>query len=163
MTPLNQIAFIKDSLVDLGYHEPYGTVVSDYEFVIDKGRKGHADLIAFANPRRCDISTSCIAVKQLADDGDKWKTLRELRYIGAPLALLALIDKVEFWPVISADQKAPEQPHEVLYYNRLTEYFNRYSSQLSPESLFYAKTKSKQLSFFHIDFNLGEEMVSNLE
>ncbi len=145
----SQLDVLKGHLIDLGYCGSTGKVIDNYQFAATKGQIGHADLLAFADEWRCDISTACIAVRQCSNGNDKQAMLQELSYVGAPIALFALPQSVEIWPV-RADSKVECHPKEQLPYETLTEYFGRYRRELSPRALLNAKRGERQLTFFDI-------------
>jgi type I restriction-modification system DNA methylase subunit len=146
----SQLDVLEKHLYNLGYCGSDGAVVRSYEFAANEGQVGCADLLAFADARRWDISTACIAVQQWPNGHDKLTVLRQLSYIGAPIALFALPDFVEIWPV-RADSEVVRSPQESLSYEKLLGYFNQRRKELSPRSLLNAKRGEWQLSFFDID------------
>lgn len=151
-----QLNALESNLLHLGYSGSGGKVIRDYKFATTARRLGRADLIAFADSRRHDISTACIAVKQLFD-GDKFSVLRQLSYVGAPIAILALSDSVELWPVVHADSTSNQLAPRIiatLQYDEVGKYFDAYKAELSPRSLLDAKRSGRQFSFFSIDPSL---------
>jgi len=149
----SQLGVLEKHLRDLGYRDSDGTVIRDYEFASSESQVSRADLLAFADARRWDISTACIAVQQWPNGHDKLTALRQLSYIGAPIALFALPDFVEIWPVC-ADSEVVRGPQESLPYENLPGYFDQRGKELSPRSLLNAKRGERQLSFFDIDSSL---------
>lgn len=147
-----QLNALKKHLHNLGYCDSDGTVIQNYEFVASEGRVERADLLAFADARRWDISTACIAVQQWPNGHDKLTVLRELSYVGAPIAMFALPEYVEIWPVRADSKVVPYPP--LLPYEDLAEYFNQHRGELSPRSLLDAKRGERQLSFFDVDPSL---------
>lgn len=79
--------------------------------------------------------------------------LKKLSYAGAPVALFALDDHVEIWPVVSESSIQPEGP-ERLTYKKLPNYFRQHKEELAPRSLLNAKQGSRQLSFIDVDSSL---------
>lgn len=148
-----QINILQSQLHSLGYSGCRGSVVSHYPFATPKGI-ATATLLAFADPHIRDISTSCVAVQEWPNGGDKQATLLMLSYVGVPSALFALPDQVEFWS-ISRPGSEPFLFHTSSYESDvLTEYFSRSGRQLSPESLLKAKKGTRQLSLFELDRSL---------
>jgi type I restriction-modification system DNA methylase subunit len=149
-----QMNTLESNLISLGYTGSAGKVIHGYKFATTEKRLGQADLIAFADSRLHDISTACIAVKGWRNQDDKSAILRQLSYVGAPIALLAMQDNVELWPVVRADE-IKSQPlgraTASLAYEELEAYFTRHKTELSPRSLLNAKREGHQLSFLSID------------
>jgi hypothetical protein len=58
---------IRQSLNDLGYQNPSGAIIPDYNYVAHKdGKKVRiVDFVAFGDAQIFDISTSCIAVNEV--------------------------------------------------------------------------------------------------
>lgn len=135
----------------LGYRGSDGAVIHGYEFAAGDGL-GHAELLAFADSRRHDLSTACIAVKGWPNGHDKGAVLKQLSYVGAPIAMFALPSHMEVWPV-HTDSGRVGQAQRVPY-QELGMYFNLRARDLSPRSLLDAKRGVKQLSFFDIDQSL---------
>src|SRR3989442_10043276 len=150
-----QLSIVKQSLRNLGYREPNGAVIEDYQFVANDGRLGHADLIAFGDMQLYDLGTACIAVNQWPNGHNKLSVLKDFTYVGVPIALFALSDHVEIWPV-STISEYTTQKRETLSYEELPEYFNTRGRELSPRSLLSAKKGERQLSLFDIDPSLIE-------
>ena len=149
----SQLDMVRQSLYNLGYHEPNGAIISDYNFILADGKSSRVDLMAFGDTQLCDIGTACIAVKEWPNGHDKLLTLKELTYVGSPIALFASPDHVEIWPVRTKFEYTLQQP-ESLPYEDLPEYFNKRGRELSPRSLLSAKRGERQLSFFDIDSSL---------
>lgn len=146
-----QVMGLRDQLASLGYQGETGAVIPNYEFVGEKGRKHQVDLIAFADSRRHDISTACIVVYACPNGESKNEILRQLSYIGAPLAWFAYPDYVEFWPIVVPDKDLLTKPLDTIPYDALPTYFSRYERELSPLSLLNAKKKPQQLTWFDVD------------
>jgi hypothetical protein len=148
-----QLGILQQHLLNLGYREPTGTIIPNYEFIASEKRIGRADLLAFADVRRWDISTSCIAVQQWPNGDGKLAALKKLSYIGAPIALFVLPDRVEVWPV-RVNPETLHGPYETLAYGELARYFGQHTRELSPHSLLSAKRGVRQLSFLDVDPSL---------
>jgi hypothetical protein len=138
----HQLDVLERHLLDLGYRDSDGKVIRDYGFAASEGQVGCADLLAFADARRWDISTACIAVQQCPNGHDKPAALRQLSYVGAPIALFALPDLVEIWPV-RTDPVA--RPKDRLSYQELEGYFQQHVGEMSPRSLLNATRRWKPL------------------
>jgi len=143
---------LEKHLHGLGYRDSAGAVVRNYAFAASAGQVGHADLLTFADAQRWDISTACIAVRQWPNGRDKLAALKQLSYVGAPIAMFALPEYVEIWPVRADSKVVPYPP--LLPYEDLAEYFNQHRGELSPRSLLDAKRGERQLSFFDVDPSL---------
>lgn len=113
----------------------------------------HVDLIAFADVQHFDISTACIAVELKLSKQNHLAILEKLSYAGAPIALFALTNHVEVWPVVSPGSQLPEAPQR-LSYKQLPNYFRQHKEELSPRSLLNAKQGGRQLSFIDVDSSL---------
>ncbi len=148
-----QLEIVKHNLSTVGYQEPNGAIIPDYKFVSVDGKLGSADLLAFGDAQRHDISTACIAVKGWPNGHDKFLALKELSYVGSPIALLVTPNHVEVWPVRTKPGSTPQQL-KVLPYEELPGYFNEHAYELSPRSLLSAKRGERQLSFLDIDPSL---------
>lgn len=148
----SQINAIEYQLIQVGYHEPNGAVVHDYEFLIGNGETRKADLIAFANPRRHDISTACIAVTLSPNGHTPYNVLEELSYVGAPLAIIAHKEHVEVLPVLASNNPYDySKKSEEVKYEDLAVYVNQHRNELSPRQVLNAKRGNWQPSFYYFD------------
>jgi hypothetical protein len=147
----NTVDVLEKCLRDLGYRDSGGAVIRDYKFAVSDGQ-GCADLLAFADPRQHDISTACIAVQDWPNGHNKKAALRQLSYVGAPIALFTLPERVEIWSV----QSDPSQItlEDGVSYQSLDTYFHKHARDLSPKSVLGAKRGGRQLSFFEVDPSL---------
>lgn len=149
-----QLKTVERHLTEIGYSKPTGSTVLNYEFIVDRNEQPwKTDLMAFGDPQRFDISTSCIAVQWWPNGGDKSVALQSLRHIGAPIALFATPDQVEIWSV-SSESETIRQPKEAWSYDRLSGYFSDHKRDLAPHSVLQAKKGERQLTFFDIDSSL---------
>lgn len=146
---------VEGQLTQIGYSEPIGATVREYDYLTGTAGRQHVDLIAFADSRHFDISTACIAVELCPDKQNLLAMLEKLSYVGAPIALFALADHVEVWPVVSPDSQRPEAPERISYKN-LPNYFRQHKDELAPRSLLNAKQGGRQLSFIDVDSSLEE-------
>ena len=144
---------LEEQLKQVGYSGSSGATVRQYDYLTETAGKQRADLVAFGNSRHFDISTACVAVELWTGERDRQFELEKLRYVGAPIALLASTDYVEVWPVVSPGSRLPERP-ERLTYGRLQNYFHQHKEELAPRSLLNAKQGGRQLSFMDIDSSL---------
>lgn len=149
----HQIQTIGGYLSDIGYRKPTGSTVLNYDFNVERGRSWTTDLLAFGDPRRFDISTSCIAVQWWPNGGDKIAALHNLRHIGTPLALFATPNHVEIWPV-SSELADTLHPRAIQPYDGLSQYFSQHKRDLAPNSILLAKKGERQLTFFDVDPSL---------
>ncbi len=145
---------LEQSLERIGYRNPYGAVIREYDYSAAAGGKRRVDLMAFADSQRFDISTACIAFEEHAEGQDRLELLSELRYVGVPIALLASPNFVEVWPVTTSDSAHKAKSPERLPYKRLQKYLDHHKNDLSPRSLMSAKRGDRQLSFIDIDPSL---------
>lgn len=153
----SQVEVVNQQLTELGYREPTGAVVRDYDFPATHGVMGRADLLACADSRQHDIGTSCIAVRAWANGADKDAALRILSYVGAPIALLAHPQWVELWSLVPAESPETPELKATLPYDRLPEYFQTPPGrELAPRSLLAAKRGERQLTFFDIGPELAD-------
>lgn len=150
-----QLDIVKQSLHDLGYYEPNGAVIHNYEFITNNGQLGYADLIAFGDTQLYDIDTACIVVNQWHNGHSKISAIKDITYIGAPIALFVLPDHIEIWPVNTKIENVfPQQ--KIVSYEDLPQYLSSQGRELSPKSLLNAKKGGRQLSLFDIDPSLTE-------
>lgn len=149
---MEMIRALKGHLKVLGYEKPSGALLHNYDYTTEKG-KNKVDLLAFGDPNKHDISTSCIAVKLWPNGGNKQKELSHIAYTGAPISLFVSDKHVEFWPV---NTKTPSRNPDKVTHNNLNNYINKRANDLSPESLISAKRGKRQLSFFDIDPSLEQ-------
>lgn len=144
---------IEGELKRVGYSEPIGATVREYDYLTETAGRQRVDLIAFADAQHFDISTACIAVELCSDKQDLLSKLEKLSYAGAPIALFALANHVEIWPVISPSSQRSEEPKRLSYKN-LMNYLRQHKEELAPRSLLNAKQGSRQLSFIDVDSSL---------
>lgn len=145
---------LEEQLKWAGYTGSNGAIVRQYDYLTETAGRQCADLIAFADPLRCDISTACVAVELMSDEQDRLPRLQNLSYVGVPIVLIALPSKVEIWPVVSPGVGVQTRPLERLPYARLPEYFRQHRTELTPRSLLNAKQGVRQLSFIDVDSTL---------
>lgn len=151
-----QLDIIAQQLRSIGYSEPQGAIVRNYDFAIEANRKGIAEIVAFADPRVFDISTSCIAVRAWTASGGKTAALREMSYLGVPIAMFATPKVVEVWSVVADGSENMPSIQETITYQEVGNFFKRHEAELSPRSLVSAKRGVRQLSFFEIDPSLEQ-------
>lgn len=146
---------IEGELKRVGYSEPIGATVREYDYLTETAGRQRVDLIAFADTKHFDISTACIAVEICSDKQNLSTMLKKLSYVGAPVALFALDNHVEIWPVVSESSIRTEGPERLTYKN-LPNYFRQHREELAPRSLLNAKQGGRQLSFIDVDSSLEE-------
>jgi len=163
----SRLAVVERALQDGGYRDPTGTVVSDYVYVATNGAIDRVDRLACADLHQCDISTSCIDVLAWPDDepgngenhknGDKAAALRNLSSLAAPVAFLALHDRVEIYSVPPVGSSTSPERKETVSYDRLSAYFRTpHGRELAPLTLLRAKQGARQLTFFDVNPSLIE-------
>jgi len=151
---------IRQSLYDLGYQNPSGAIIPDYNYVAHKdGKKVRiVDFVAFGDAQIFDISTSCIAVNEVNGNiqhEQKVSMITDLAPMGAPIVLFAFPEFVEIWPVSTYIENIIYKEKRVSY-QELPKYLNTQGHELSPRSLLSAKHGERQLSFYDIDSSLVE-------
>ncbi len=146
---------ITEALLSVGYD--HRALVSNYDFAVKNGHDvlDHIDLVAFSDPVRHDLQTSCIAIQHLASNSSIGDALRKFAFLATPLALIAMGDFAELWPV-TVTKTDQSRWFERIPYDRLTQYFHEHAQDLRPEALIGLKTKGAQLSFFDLDSTLLE-------
>ena len=150
---------IKEGLIQIGYSEE--AIDEDYDFIGQAGVQ-RANLVAFGDIYRHDLSTSCIAVHWCPNGEDRSVVLGQLRFLAAPLAFITTPEKVEIWPV---SKEISDTPHKELSYDQVNEYFAQNRLSLMPNSLLAAKQGEGQLTFFDIDpelFPYAREVTRNM-
>ncbi len=124
---------IKEGLMRIGYSEE--AIDEDYDFIGQAGVQ-RANLVAFGDIYRHDISTSCIAVYWCANGDNRNAILEQVRFLAPPLAFITTPEKVEIWPV---SKEISDTPHEELDYDHVNEYFSKNRLSLMPNTLLAAK------------------------
>lgn len=134
-------ASLKPYFESLGYCGPL--LRENFRF----GEERIATLVGFgATP--IDARTACIA----AIDGPQ-ETVSSIRQLGAPVVLVCHLNRLEFWKETSSGPDRVEGPIPL---DGITEFFRRYQSQFSPQSIHRAKTwgrfdpSSQQLTFVDV-------------
>lgn len=152
----NNLQVIRDAFLSGGYAP--NAIVADYDFAVPNGHTtlDSIDLVAFSDPFRHDLHTSCIAAQQVDQGVQVQQLLSKLSYLAVPLALVARNDSVELWPVRPTTKAVPQQPIERLSYDQLTPFFAQHKEELQPHAVVTAKTKGVQFSFFDLDPTLLE-------
>lgn len=132
-------------LTEAGY--PPGDIVRDYLFtcVSDDGilSNQQADLVAFGSAPH-DMRSACIGLKLIAPGQDGRPVLRDMRYLGAPLALLGVQDNVQAYAI------RPSGDPELLASVPLSQWEGHLRGrldELSPTSISAAKRGLKPLDF----------------
>lgn len=145
------IQAVHRGLLQAGYDD--STLVSGYDYA---ARNGHvkletADLVAFSDPLRHDLQTSCIAAQRIARDRTSHDTLERLFFLAVPLAVMVGDTTIDIWSV----KARGESQHIVrLSHDRVEAYFAQNKRDLGPASVSSAKSKGVQFSFFQLDPDL---------
>lgn len=150
---------IKIGLMQIGY--PKEAIKEDYDFIGQTGIQ-RANLVAFSDIYRHDLSTSCIVVYWCFNGENRNAILAQLRFLAAPLAFITTPEKVEIWPV---SKEISDNPQEVLSHDRVNQYFVQNRLSLMPNTLLTAKQGERQLTFFDIDpelFPYAYEVTQNI-
>ena len=144
---------VQQALLTTGYDSR--AIVANYDFAVpgEQAALGRVDIVAFSDPVRHDLNTSCIAAHRVTVGTDVRDILTKLSFLAPPFALTLQPDGVDIWPV----QLTPS-PHPLAHvaYGRLTQYFAEHARDFRPDILTAAKTKGGQLSFFDLDRSLFE-------
>ena len=145
------LALVQQTLLSVGY-EPQA-IVADYDFAVPGvgNALNRVDLVAFSDPVRHDLHTSCIAVQRVTTETNVQTELDKLPFLATPLALILQADGVEIWPVTRTRSL---QRIEIVSYDRLSHYFANHAKDFHPDALTATKTKGGQLSFFDFDRSL---------
>jgi len=95
----NDLPVVRDALLAIGY-EP-NAIISDYDFATKNGHmsRERVDLVAFSDPVRHDLQTSCIAAHRASADLNVPDILQKLSFLAVPLAIIVRSDSIELWPV----------------------------------------------------------------
>ena len=150
---------IRNELIQIGY--PKEAIVENYGFIGLTGVQ-QANLVAFGDIHRHDLSTSCIAVYWCANGKNRKAILEQVRFLAPPLAFITTPEKLEIWPV---SKEISDTPHEELDYDHVNEYFSKNRLSLMPNTLLAAKHRERQLTFFDIDpelFPYAYEATQNI-
>jgi hypothetical protein len=146
---LDVLALVEGQLQSAGYDGEAGTIVRDFHYLsVDSGRR-RAGLVAFAGTRTLDLASACIVVEVCHSEPEISARLSELRYTGAPIAFLALPDRIGITSVLVDARTAA--PTEWVSYDELPQYIGARKGELGPRSLSAAKRGARQLTFFDID------------
>lgn len=143
------LELVETSLKKIGYNEQ--NIVRDYEFATEgNGNIGRADCVAFGDPYRHDLATSCIAMSWLPAQQNPITTLKRLAFLAAPVAVITTPEMAQIWS-IKSDFGSIEKPEATLSYPELDDYFVSNRLELAPDSLIRAKRAEFQLSLFRVD------------
>ncbi len=149
----NDLSVVRDALLAIGY-EP-NAIISDYDFATTNGHMSRecVDLVAFSDPVRHDLQTSCIAAHKATTDLNVPELLQKLSFLAVPLAIIVRSDCIELWPV-----KTKESPKQLqqLQHDQLTPFFLDHRQDFNPDALKAAKDRGLQLSFLDLDPSLVE-------
>lgn len=142
---------MKEMLKTLGYREELFS--EDYSVQIDGTSAVCFDYVAFGDKDLKDISTSCIAMKELADAAEEIRYVDGAKYLAAPVVLISLHSRVHIWGV------EPQKPTLLCDddNNLIYLYFEKNRFEFMPDSLVKAKMGYRQLDIFEamglIDFS----------
>ena len=149
---VNRLGLLNQLLHSLGYSGEEGAVLREFEYLTGERGRRRADLVAFGDARLFDISTACIVVEQCATEPEIPARLADLRFVGAPVALIALPERVGMTMVLSDSRKIA--PVEWFSYSEAPAFLATRKEQLGPRILTAAKVGEVQLSFFDVDSQL---------
>ncbi len=145
--------FIKNMLETLGYSNEY--FAENYCVQINGTSAVKFDYVAFSDRYLKDVSTSCIAIKDVVDDKEEAKYLEGAKYLATPITVITKSNRVRVWSISSSLQKTillDENEENVIY-----SYFEKNRFEFMSDSLINAKMGYKQLSIFEmsglIDFS----------
>ena len=149
----DNLSIVRDALLSVGYDSK--AIVYDYDFAVKNGQMDseQVDLVAFSDPFRHDIRTSCIAAHRFTANMDLSDMLDKLSFLAVPLALIAKEDFVEIWPIRTGGSPKPLQQ---LGYDQLTPFFAEHRRDFSADAINAAKFSGLQTSFFDLDPTLVE-------
>jgi hypothetical protein len=135
----------------LGYDR--SQIVVGFNFTSEDAGLVEADMVAFGDEYRHDLSTACIAVQWYSDDGNSRDILSNLRYLAPPIGILAGPETVSIFPV----REKPEiRPLVDLRYEDVKGYFATNRLNFSAEVLMASKRGHQQLYLFDLDRSLTE-------
>ncbi len=148
----------KQFLIEAGYKS--ANVVSNCAFTLRDcdGRlaSSRIDLAAFYRHPH-DMHSACV----VAFDGevaDVAKTLFDVRYLSAPVAIVSRQDRVELWPV---KKNVAEQPIDVVDRRDWPERFASRLADLSPDIISQAKQDRIQLDFVDSGLSLWSRNITS--
>ena len=144
----DNLSIVRDALLSVDYDSK--AIVYDYDFAVKNGHMDseRVDLVAFSDPFRHDIRTSCIAAYRFTANMDLPDMLNKLSFLAVPLALIAKDDFVEIWPIRTGGSPEPLQQ---LGYNEFTPFFGEHRRDFSPDAIKAIKFSGLQTSFFDLD------------
>lgn len=123
-------------------------LVRNFTYASESEGRIRADLVAFSDEYRHDLATACIAVQWCPDAESMRSALGQLRYLAAPVGLLAGPESVK---VFAIKETPTDKPLADLRYEDVSGYFSSNRLSFSSESLLAIKTGSRQLTWFDMD------------
>ena len=146
-----RLSRVQQALLALGYDDR--AIIADYDFAVPGQQRalGKVDLVAFSDPVRHDLHTSCIAAEHVTDRKYIQETLNKLTYLASPVALILQPNGVDIWPVARTPSS---EPIAHVHYDTLPQYFASRVRAFGPDAIAAAKTTGHQPSFFDLDRTL---------
>lgn len=144
-------AYIKDMLGKLGYSNEH--LSENYPVQIDGTSAVRFDCVAFSDRYQKDVSTSCIAVQEAADDREEAKYLESARYLAAPIVIIFKNNRACVWNIAPQKPILLQDSEQAL----IELYFEENRFQFMSDHLIDAKMGYRQLNLFEasglIDFS----------
>jgi hypothetical protein len=146
-----QLERIRDALIAVGYDRR--AIVDNYDYAYRNGQSGSAqvDLVAFSDPKRHDLQTSCMAAKALSSSSNPTLEMAKLPYLAVPIVLLPREREVELWSIQAPTRESTGSVIDRIGYDSLVAYFYERRSWLRSDSIIAAKNGQIQLGFLDVD------------
>ena len=137
---------LKPYLVRCGYRADL--LVEDYEYLKTDGESASIPLLAFSD-QPTDARSACIAV--LAGNGSNESAVRYTASTGAPYALVATPDEVQWW----LNRRDEPKLNERVPIQHVDQFFDANKASFDPDRVFRAKTlgsldRQQQLTFVDV-------------
>lgn len=136
--------FLKRLLEPLGYNREYFS--QNYSVQMNGTSAVKFDYVVFSDKYLKDISTSCIAVKEVRSDEEENQYVEGAKYLAAPIAIISKDERIRIWGIASFENILLKDGEENIIYL----YFEQNRFQFMPDSLIHAKMGYKQLDIFEV-------------
>lgn len=137
-------AHMKEMLKALGYGDDF--FAEDYSVQIDGTSAVCFDYVAFGDQDLKDISTSCIALKEVADAEEESRYVDGAKYLAVPVVLISFYSRVHIWGVEPQKPTLLRDDDDKLIFL----YFEKNRFEFMPDSLLKAKMGYRQLDIFEV-------------
>lgn len=143
--------YTKKILTSLGYSNEY--LSDNYAVQINGTSAIRFDCVAFSDKYQKDVSTSCIAVQEIADDNDEQRYIDGAKYLATPIIMISQGNHIRVWNISTNKNNLLMDNTD----NIIQLYFEKNRFEFMSDTLINVKMGYKQINIFEasglIDFS----------